>query len=1048
MRSGKIRIAVLSLLLLTLAAILALTGCNEATVSDIYVPKTGMPKTVYVQGQDLDLTGGVITVVTDGAESTLPMTDENVSVTGYDRDKLGKQTLTVSYKEKTVSLEVTVIARIVADSYEQNYFVGDVFDANKGKMRIARDNGTTFTVNLNDKGVEITSFDSSKAGKTAVGVKYTANDGKVYEGSFNVTVHAIGNVKFTAPYKKSYSSHELEVDVAGSYFTVTSDSDASFQRYVPVTKEMVTGYEPSAVTIENRDTPVNQTLVFKYAGKEFEFPITVIFSPLSIFNERAKELAAIDWNKETVTIEDEQGAAAIDAIKQYYKLTDGEKKLIDQNDLKNVVRPAAVYINRQYFAVVEKEFANVLTVSGDGVFSMFADCTYDEVKSTFDKISDEEHLFNVYGKLLSDIKESFPNMVFRDDIKVASYIVVVTEEDRLYLLDLLDHMMNLYNMFVEIPDDWTIETLAEHSDAINNAVTRIRGGQFVGTSYSFFYSIVSSWRENDDFFDIIYSYYLYGDEDIKSLIVEELWMQVPLPGILEDWYIAIMNAFSEEQYMLTYAESDAYLHDVTVFMYYYFETARIAEQIKASDNTLYTDLYEFLTCDLLFDQYLRNSTYGYLYHSGEMLDEARFMNVWSEYTELFNYYINEFDEENLDPSYFENTFLALYTLTPRELNAFINSMHFLYDSSRGNVMVFDYEENAYSYLIFLLGNYYTGELGEDAAPLFQQLLLAMENCSLIGIKETATEDFKAAMVALLNGRAALSTEKREAFNAKLGKACDKYAAIYNELIAEEKSELDESWSAKFAELYELLAALERVDMFLSTEDETVDKDGVHSILFALYERAEELYADIVKNGDNNVIKVLATKEYDFAENKLTLDGAFFSARAIFIRYMIYSTITVTDDDGVETVYMAWDLYKGSNFRPFLADLAHVYKAYFEKTEIDAGILDLMAAFRALDKDTREMLFVIDSDGIYYGAICAYLEGVLAADEALVAALLEVERLYCEYDFSGEDEDLTAFCDKVAELETLYASVSDKETFDTVLGDMYTYYVSLAATDNA
>ena len=79
---------------------------------------------------------------------------------------------------------------------------------------------------------------------------------------------------------------------------------------------------------------------------------------------------------------------------------------------------------------------------------------------------------------------------------------------------------------------------------------------------------------------------------------------------------------------------------------------------------------------------------------------------------------------------------------------------------------------------------------------------------------------------------------------------------------------------------------------------------------------------------------------------------------------------------------------------------------------------------------------------------AYLEGVLAADEALVAALLEVERLYCEYDFSGEDEDLTAFCDKVAELETLYASVSDKETFDTVLGDMYTYYVSLAATDNA
>ena len=171
MKTSNFKLIAMLLLVLAVFSVFALTGCNGPQVSDIYVAKSGMPKLVYVQGQEFDVSGGVLTVVTDGEESSIPMNSEGVSISGYDKEKLGKQTVTVTYMEKTVNLEVNVIARMVAESYEENYFVGDSFNANKGKIRLARDNGTTFNVNLNDKGVEIVSFDSSKAGTTAVAVK-------------------------------------------------------------------------------------------------------------------------------------------------------------------------------------------------------------------------------------------------------------------------------------------------------------------------------------------------------------------------------------------------------------------------------------------------------------------------------------------------------------------------------------------------------------------------------------------------------------------------------------------------------------------------------------------------------------------------------------------------------------------------------------------------------------------------------------------------------------------------------------------------------------
>ncbi len=62
-------------------------------------------KTEYVKGEELDLTGLVVTAIfSDGTE--IEITDYSVS--GYDKDIAGEQTITVTYEGKTATFTVTV----------------------------------------------------------------------------------------------------------------------------------------------------------------------------------------------------------------------------------------------------------------------------------------------------------------------------------------------------------------------------------------------------------------------------------------------------------------------------------------------------------------------------------------------------------------------------------------------------------------------------------------------------------------------------------------------------------------------------------------------------------------------------------------------------------------------------------------------------------------------------------------------------------------------------------------------------------------------------
>ena len=81
---------ILLVLALLTACILTLVGCGggESVLSAITVSNKSEHKKVYVQGQELNLEGGILTTVTDGKEAALPFTASGVTVTGYDPNKL------------------------------------------------------------------------------------------------------------------------------------------------------------------------------------------------------------------------------------------------------------------------------------------------------------------------------------------------------------------------------------------------------------------------------------------------------------------------------------------------------------------------------------------------------------------------------------------------------------------------------------------------------------------------------------------------------------------------------------------------------------------------------------------------------------------------------------------------------------------------------------------------------------------------------------------------------------------------------------------------
>ena len=256
---------------------------DDKTVSSIRI-KSRPTKTEYIVGEDLDLEGGVIEVsYLDGTKEEIPMTDSSVTITGYDKQRTGTQTLTVNYKNKLATFSVTVKEETDDDGNDEvtitkisvktrptktSYKVGEELNLEGGILEVTYSDGSVEEVPLTDSKVKISGYDNNKIGMQLVTVSY---ENKLATFSVQVSENKEpeegndepSNVKSITikklPNKTTYKTGE-ELDLEGGIIEVT---------YLDGTKEEIPMTD-SGVTIEGYDTfKVGvQQLTLRYGGQE------------------------------------------------------------------------------------------------------------------------------------------------------------------------------------------------------------------------------------------------------------------------------------------------------------------------------------------------------------------------------------------------------------------------------------------------------------------------------------------------------------------------------------------------------------------------------------------------------------------------------------------------------------------------------------------------------------------------------------------------------------------------------------------------------------
>lgn len=1037
-RKGLIRVLFAAALV---AGLCGFAACGSSA-TEISIGRNDMPRLNYVQGQELDLSSGTLTVVYDGGKvETLPLDSEKITVSGYDKDTVGKQTVTVSYGKLTTTFDVIYVARVSVENAQTVYYEGEQFDRSRGRLIIANDDATTFAVPFSDSSVSFAGFDSS-APVTAQTVTATyTKDGSHYEGSFSVAVYSTDNATFTSPKRVNYFSHE-EFRVNGAYITY-SNGNPTYDKSIEVTADMVTGLDFSLVTAEN--SPMTQTATVVYGNNTFRFDVTVTYSQVTRLQNLLREYA-FEWTEPDVPeIAQTQGERAIECAKIYFGLTPAERLYIDEASINAAARTAAVYAYGLWDAVAVSCNRTVLFRTDDFGYVL---SSYDAAQSDLEILSDDESALNAYLGFFSDMTETFADLTV-GGVAMSEYLgkAAIYGENRDDVLDTVNFALRLFDTIKTVPDEWG--NLTAYAAEINAARDLIADGGFGTAGYRDFFAQISTWRTNDDFYDILYTYYL-AQEDTQSI---DKLKNLVLPAPLKDIYDCLLGAIME--YSNIYVGTDGGYSTDSTFLVYYFSTAtEMKEEILAGSNELYKTLYETLAFDNIlesdgqslpstFDELFRFvgvTSFGYYDLVGGTLDDPALVSLWDSYLNLLLFTKDE------DLSATMKAFIEEFTsLSPARQMSFLLSLNVYYDSYEKPSL--DTDVN-YTYLIRLLKEYYSEILNEQEFELFRNLLLAIENYAHIGDKANAAEDFLFYLSIVTDG---YGTEGENAtFREHFSTIYERYfaiAALYNEdgSLKTEPVVTDE-WQAVFDALArEIENSMQAFDLIFAGEE----SESAFVRLFASYEAAR-VYAVRIENEAPAAVKeayyrktVKFLEKYDW-----TLDYAM-SVQEMRIGVLGYSQLTF----GGQTL---WETVKEDDaLRSFLAKSAGVVWGAASAADAVALMKDFLTlSYR--DKVLFSQLQDIDENhAYYYEGLSAIFGKEYQSDnlKAATEALLSAEQAFAEYwsytkmegaEKENPEEVATALAGVRTAMEALNTAITslsteEAEQFNGYFSDILAYY---------
>ena len=231
---------------LTLTVSYIENGITKTTTYDVSVKdivtgigiKTNPNKTQYKYGEELDLTGATISVVKGSGTIEIPVTEDMVS--GYDKEKLGEQTIKVTYGGEEATFKVTVkdyvkdIILVNPDKTEYQY--GESLDLTGGSVQKVMASGAAVAaVPLTDDSVTLSTFNPNQSGIQTIKVTYEGKtktfDVNVKDTITGIELQGIPETKYK--YGEDFKISNLKLNIHKLSGDVT----------IPVTQDMIKGYE-------------------------------------------------------------------------------------------------------------------------------------------------------------------------------------------------------------------------------------------------------------------------------------------------------------------------------------------------------------------------------------------------------------------------------------------------------------------------------------------------------------------------------------------------------------------------------------------------------------------------------------------------------------------------------------------------------------------------------------------------------------------------------------------------------------------------------------
>ena len=162
----------------------------------------------------------------------------------------------------------------------------------------------------------------------------------------------------------------------------------------------------------------------------------------------------------------------------------------------------------------------------------------------------------------------------------------------------------------DVPVDWTLDMLkSSYTENIHNAWVLLRETEFKATQQRTLYFLVSRWREKNDYFEILYTYYYDAGEMSKINDFKDL----RLPTELETLYSYLLSVRNQIVYV-----QQMQLFEATNLMVSYEAALKQKEVVLNSGDQMLIDLYHTLE----FDYLIGNGEGGYTQCSFDMLFAA------------------------------------------------------------------------------------------------------------------------------------------------------------------------------------------------------------------------------------------------------------------------------------------------------------------------------------------------------------------------------------------------------------------------------------------